>query len=58
MQAATIKVQINRPAMAQKSMALRPRQLVLVRSAPDKAQIDQALKEAEEACAGGDKGEW
>jgi hypothetical protein len=31
---------------------------MLVRSAPEQAQIDSAVKEAQEACAGGDKGEW
>ena len=31
---------------------------VMVASAPKDGQIDQAVKEAEEACAGGDAGEW
>ena len=59
MQVSTIKVNMTRPAMAQRTtVSLKPRQAVLVRSAPEKAQIDAAVKEAEEACAGGDKGEW
>ena len=31
---------------------------VLVASSPKPEQIDAAVKEAEEACSGGDQGEW
>lgn len=51
------RVQAGRPAM----VSVKPRtssRAVLVRSAPKKEQIDQAVKEAEEACDGGDAGEW
>jgi len=44
-----------------RSMVVRPqsaRRSLVVRSAPKKEQIDQAVKEAEDACAGGDQGEW
>lgn len=58
MQVAAVKVNfVSRPGMARTS-AVKPRQALLVRSAPEKAQIDAAVKDAEEACAGGDKGEW
>jgi hypothetical protein len=57
MQRATIlKVQGARPAMVQARPAQR--KATVVRSAPKDGQIDQAVKEAEEACAGGDQGEW
>ena len=58
MQVAAIKVNFTRPAMAQRAGAFQPRRAVLVRGAPDKTQIDAAVQEAEDACAGGDKGEW
>lgn len=45
---------VARPSVAQPRRAAR----TVVFSAPEKAQIDAALKEAEEACAGGDAGEW
>lgn len=51
------RVQAGRPAM----VSVKPRtnsRAVLVRSAPKKEQIDQAVKDAEEACDGGDTGEW
>ncbi|WPT12071.1 Calvin cycle protein CP12 [Picochlorum sp. SENEW3] len=50
------RVQAGRPAM----VSVKPRtnsRAVLVRSAPKKEQIDQAVKDAEEACDGGDAGE-
>jgi hypothetical protein len=54
-------VVVTRPAtlVARPSVA-QPRQPArfMVRSAPEKAQIDAAVKEAQEACAGGDAGEW
>jgi hypothetical protein len=31
--------------------------MIVTRGAPEKGQIDQAVKEAEEACSGGDQGE-
>lgn len=51
------KVQAGRPTL----VSVRPRRTVSVivpRGAPEKGQIDQAVKDAEEACAGGDQGEW
>jgi hypothetical protein len=45
---------VARPAVAQPRRAAR----VVVFSAPEKSQIDAAVKEAEEACKGGDAGEW
>lgn len=59
MQVASIKVNFAaKPVIGRRASALKPRQAVLVRGAPEKSQIDQAVKEAEEACAGGDAGEW
>jgi hypothetical protein len=58
MQVAAVKVPVAvRPMVARPAMS-RPRQLVLVRSAPSKDQIDAAIKEAKDACDGGDAGEW
>ena len=58
MQCAAIKVNFaTRPGMA-RTAAVKPRQAILMHSAPEKAQIDSAVKEAEEACKGGDAGEW
>lgn len=58
MQVASVKVHIARPALAQRTTAVKARRSVLVHGAPDKQQIDAAVKEAEEACKGGDAGEW
>jgi len=59
MQVAAVKVNfVARPGMARQTAAAKPRQAILVRGAPDKTQIDSAVKEAEEACKGGDAGEW
>ena len=45
-----------RPTMkAQRAHIVR---LQRVYGAPDKVQIETAIKEAEEACKGGDVGEW
>ena len=58
MQRAVTTMQMRAPG---RSMVVRPqsaRRSVVVRSAPKKEQIDQAVKEAEDACAGGDQGEW
>lgn len=43
---------VVRPAMG------RPRLSAIVRSSPSKNQIDEAIKDAQEACEGGDTGEW
>ncbi|KAL4548005.1 hypothetical protein Ndes2526B_g07217 [Nannochloris sp. 'desiccata'] len=43
--------------MVARTSSVQPRRAMLVRSAPEQAQIDNAVKEAQEACAGGDKGE-
>ena len=51
------RVQAGRPTL----VSVRPRRnvsMIVTRGAPEKGQIDQAVKEAEEACAGGDQGEW
>lgn len=58
MQAAAFKVHFARPGMAQRTAVAQPRRAVLVRGAPEKSAIDSAVKEAQEACAGGDSGEW
>jgi hypothetical protein len=52
-------VAVQRPTLAPR-MAAKPRRAssVVVYSAPDKAQIESAIKEAEEACDGGEAGEW
>ena len=48
-----------RPAvLARRSVAAKPR-LAVVRVTPPKQEaIEGAIKEAEEACAGGSTGEW
>lgn len=53
-------VTVTRPNLVQRptvALARRPARFV-VRAAPEKSQIDAAVKEAEEACQGGDAGEW
>lgn len=54
---APMKVQGVRP-MAVRPTGARRGAMALVRSAPEKKVIDDAVKEAEEACKGGDSGEW
>lgn len=58
MQVASIKVNFARPAVSRRTPAVSSRRVMLVRGAPEKGQIDAAVKEAEEACKGGDAGEW
>ena len=45
---------VARPAKRKATQARK----VLVRGAPDKASIEKAIKEAEDACEGGAGGEW
>lgn len=53
------KAPVNgRPMVAQRSGMVRPRLMTVVRSAPSKDQIGDAIKDAKEACEGGDAGEW
>lgn len=58
MQVAAVKVNFVRPGMVARTSAVQPRRTILVRGAPEQSQIDSAVKEAQEACAGGDQGEW
>lgn len=58
MQVAGLKVSFVKPGMVARTSSVNSRRVMLVRSAPDQAQIDNAVKEAQDACAGGDKGEW
>jgi hypothetical protein len=54
-------VLLARPApLAKRPAAAKPQRAArfMVNSAPDKAAIDAAIKEAEEACEGGVNGEW
>lgn len=46
--------------LVNKSVVSQPRRAMtlLVRNAPDKAQVEEAIKEAQDACTGGDAGEW
>lgn len=55
---APVKVQAARPTVVMRPVGARRGAMVLVRGAPDKKQIDEAVKDAEEACKGGDAGEW
>lgn len=58
MQVTAVKVNFVRPGMVARTSSVQPRRAMLVRSAPKQAQIDEAVKEAQEACEGDDKGEW
>jgi len=59
---APVKVQSARPTVVMRptssARAARSARKVVVYGAPEKEQIDKAVEEAEEACAGGDQGEW
>jgi hypothetical protein len=52
---------VLRPApVAQRSLTAKPRQALrmVVRSVPDQAAVEAAIKEAKDACDGGAAGEW
>ena len=49
---APVKVQAARPTVVMRPVGARRGAMVLVRGAPEKNQIDEAVKDAEEACKG------
>lgn len=49
---------VARPSRVAASKSAPRRSLLIAFSAPDKGQVEAAIKEAQDACSGGDSGEW
>lgn len=56
----TVVVPARSAVLARRSLSAKPRMVSLRMrgTGPDKAAIQEAIKEAEETCEGGNTGEW